>query len=159
MVLEAYKKKRKFGVSPEPKASVSRQARDKFVVQEHHASHLHWDFRLELPAEIGSNEIVLKSWAIPKLPPQKVGERKLSVAVEDHPVAYINFEGTIPEGEYGAGVVKIWDKGNFTLIKRTGKEVEVDLFGKKMKGRYALVNTAFGGKKNNWLIIKIQNAK
>ena len=154
MTLELYKKKRKFEKTFEPEAKALSLSKDRFVVQEHHASHLHWDFRLELPSVIGSLEIVLKSWAIPKVPPQVEGERRLAVAVEDHPVEYINFTGVIPEGEYGAGVVKIWDKGNFKLIKRTLKEIEVDLSGKKMKGRYVLVNTAFGGKKTNWLIIK-----
>jgi len=154
MALEIYKKKRKFDKTPEPGVSFPGVSKNRFVVQEHHASHLHWDFRLELPAEIGSAEIVLKSWAIPKIPPQKAGERRLAVAVEDHPVDYINFEGVIPEGQYGAGAVRIWDKGKFKLIKRTGTEIEVDLVGKKMKGRYVLVNTAFGGKKKNWLLIK-----
>jgi len=154
MVLELYKKKRKFEKTPEPKPLAAGLSKNRFVVQEHHASHLHWDFRLEMPAEIGASEIVLKSWAIPKMPPQKAGERRLAVAVEDHPVDYINFEGVIPEGQYGAGTVRVWDKGKFKLIKRTSKEVEIDLFGRKMKGRYVLVNTAFGGKGKNWLIIK-----
>jgi len=154
MTLEIYKKKRKFTKTPEPKVSIPGVSRHRFVVQEHHASHLHWDFRLELPAEIGSKAIVLKSWAIPKVPPQAEGEKRLAVAVEDHPVDYIDFTGIIPEGEYGAGLVKIWDKGKFKLIKRTDKEIEVELAGEKMKGRYVLLNTKFHGIQKNWLLIK-----
>jgi DNA ligase D-like protein (predicted 3'-phosphoesterase) len=119
-----------------------------FVIQEHHASHLHWDFRLELGG-------VLKSWALPKIPLFSKGIKRLAVQVEDHPRSYANFEGVIKEG-YGKGTVKIWDKGNYTLIKRTPKEIEFQLQGKKLKGKYALINAQLGDKKENWLFFRIE---
>ena len=94
---------------------------------------------------------VLKSWAVPKGPPEAAGVKRLAVAVEDHPVDYIDFEGTIPEGQYGAGTVKIWDNGKFVLKERAPRALKFELFGKKLKGDYALVN--FKGK--NWLLYKI----
>src|SRR4030042_3616072 len=118
-----------------------------FVIQEHHASHLHWDFRLELDG-------VLKSWAIPKEPPKEKGVKRLAIEVEDHDLSYANFEGEIKEG-YGKGIVKIWDKGNFKLIKRTPKEIEFELKGKKLKGKYVLLKTNFNDNKKNWLIFKV----
>ena len=113
------------------------------MVQEHRASRLHWDFRLELDG-------VLKSWAVPRGPPEEAGLRRLAVEVEDHPVDYITFEGTIPEGNYGAGSVKIWDKGKFRLKRRTENMYEFWLEGKRLKGKYALVRF----KEKNWLILK-----
>lgn len=115
----------------------------RFVIQKHQATHLHYDFRLEL----GN---VLKSWAVPKEPPTQPGIRRLAVQVEDHELSYIDFEGTIPEGEYGAGTVEIWDKGTYTLKNRTDKIIEFTLDGSRLKGSYALVNF----KDNNWLLIK-----
>lgn len=115
----------------------------RFVVQEHHATRLHWDFRLEL-------DNVLKSWAIPRGPPQESGTRRLAVQVEDHPVDYIKFEGTIPKGGYGAGTVKIWDSGTFELRRRTDDLYEFWLRGKRLNGKYALVRF----KEKNWLMIK-----
>ncbi len=154
MSLEKYQAKRKFNKTSEPKGKALKKSLVRFVVQEHHASHLHWDFRLEMEDKIGSNNIVLKSWAVPKGPPEKVGVKRLAVAVEDHPVDYINFQGIIPKGNYGAGIVKIWDKGKFELLNRTDKEIEIILQGKKLKGRYALVKTGFS--KNSWLIMKLK---
>jgi len=112
-------------------------------VQEHHATRLHWDFRLEL-------DNVLKSWAIPRGPPEESGIRRLAVHVEDHPVGYIKFEGTIPKGGYGAGTVKIWDSGTYKLIRRTDDIYEFWLEGKRLDGKYALVRF----KEKNWLMIK-----
>jgi bifunctional non-homologous end joining protein LigD len=154
MPLQQYKAKRKFTKTSEPKPKVTKKSLNRFVVQEHHARNLHWDFRLEIESAIASGEVVLKSWAVPKGMPEKFGEKRLAVAVEDHPVAYINFKGLIPKGEYGGGTVKIWDKGNYELLRRTAKEYEVILNGKIAKGRYALVKTGFS--KNSWLLIKLK---
>ncbi|MEK6925909.1 MAG: DNA polymerase ligase N-terminal domain-containing protein [Nanoarchaeota archaeon] len=118
-----------------------------FVIQEHNASHLHWDFRLELSG-------VLKSWAIPKTPPFKKGIKRLAIQVDDHPKSYADFEGEIKEG-YGKGSVRIWDKGNFSLKERTPKKIVFILQGKVMKGEYALIKTDYGDKKNSWLLMKI----
>ncbi|MCX6740550.1 MAG: 3'-phosphoesterase [Candidatus Parcubacteria bacterium] len=154
MSLQKYKVKRKFTKTKEPRPKVIRKSLSRFVVQEHHARNLHWDFRLEMESNINSGNIVLKSWAVPKGVPEKYGEKRLAVAVEDHPVAYINFKGIIPKGEYGGGTVKIWDKGKFKLLRRTSKEIEIILSGNKAKGRYSLVKTSFA--KNSWLLIKLK---
>ena len=119
--------------------------RKRFVVQEHEATRLHWDFRLEI------NDI-LKSWAVPKRPPIKPGVRRLAIEVEDHDLNHLSFEGTIPEGQYGAGTVKIWDLGEFEIESMNTVKIVIRLFGKKMKGRYALVK--FRGENKNWLLIK-----
>lgn len=154
MALEKYKEKRNFGRTPEPEAKNSKSGQGRFVVQEHNASHLHWDFRLEMAESLDSDVIVLKSWAVPKGIPEEVGEKRLAVEVEDHPVDYIDFEGEIPEGSYGAGTVKIWDSGKYEIIKRDEKVIEFTLDGKKAKGRYTLVKTRGYSGKNSWLIIK-----
>ena len=117
----------------------------RFLVQEHHARRLHWDFRLEL-------DEVLKSWAVPKGPPIEPGIKRLAVEVEDHPLSYFGFEGTIPKGEYGAGEVKIWDKGFYELELRGPRKYHVLLKGRKLKGDYRLVNF----KDKNWLIYKVE---
>jgi DNA ligase D-like protein (predicted 3'-phosphoesterase) len=150
MALEKYRAKRQFEKTPEAKGKVAAKSQDRFVVQEHHASHLHYDFRLELDG-------VLKSWAVPKGPPEKIGEKKLAMQVEDHPVDYINFHGTIPEGSYGAGIVKIWDKGKFDLLNRTATTIEFILQGKRLTGRYTLVKVKSPRFKGNaWLLIKLK---
>ncbi len=115
----------------------------RFVVQKHRATHLHYDFRLEM-------DNVLKSWAVPKGPPTEPGVRRLAVQVEDHALTWIDFEGTIPKGEYGAGTVEIWDKGTYTLKNRTEKMIEFTLKGTKLQGNYTLINF----KENNWLLIR-----
>ena len=144
MSLEEYKKKRHFKETPEPVGKKEKTRESRFVVQEHDASHLHYDFRLEMDG-------VLKSWAVPKGPPEETSDRRLAVQVEDHPLDYINFHGVIPEGQYGAGTVKIWDKGTYTLEHKTPKELEFILHGKKLTGGYAMVK--FKGDKD-WLMIK-----
>ncbi|MGA2973388.1 MAG: DNA polymerase ligase N-terminal domain-containing protein [Candidatus Bathyarchaeia archaeon] len=143
MSLDRYVKKRRFTRTPEPAPKVKKTGRNRFVVQEHHARRLHWDFRLEL-------EGVLKSWAVPKGPPEEPGLRRLAVEVEDHPIDYITFEGTIPKGQYGAGTVKIWDKGSFKLKRRTKDIYEFWLKGKRLYGKYSLVRF----KQRNWLMLK-----
>ena len=154
MSLQKYQAKRKFNRTSEPKPKVTKKSLKRFVVQEHHARNLHWDFRLEMESNLNSGNVVLKSWGVPKGIPEKFGEKRLAVAVEDHPAAYINFKGIIPKGEYGGGTVKIWDKGKYELLRRTSKEIEIILNGKKAKGRYALVKTGFS--KNSWLLIKLK---
>jgi DNA ligase D-like protein (predicted 3'-phosphoesterase) len=150
MSLTAYKKKRNLPSSKEPSATVKKSISKKiFVVHEHHASHLHWDLRLGMDG-------VLKSWAIPKVPPTVKNIKRLAINVEDHPLAYAKFHGTIPEGNYGAGKVIIWDKGKYELLEKTSKKIFVDLHGKKLKGKYALIKTSYGGKKNGWLFFKTQ---
>ena len=115
------------------------------MVQRHDASRLHWDFRLELDG-------TLKSWAVPKEPPVKSGVRRLAVAVEDHDLDYIDFEGRIPEGLYGAGTVEIWDKGDFVLESRKQDKLVFELAGERMRGRYVLVR--FTDEAKNWLLFR-----
>jgi DNA ligase D-like protein (predicted 3'-phosphoesterase) len=143
MGLEEYRKRREFGRTPEPAGEVGEGEGNRFVVQRHQASHLHYDFRLEM-------EGVLKSWAVPKGVPEEPGVRRLAVQTEDHPVDYIDFSGTIPEGEYGAGTVEIWDKGTFRLDNKSDREIEFNLQGYRLQGDYVLVHT--DGK--NWLLLK-----
>ncbi len=118
-----------------------------FIIHEHHARNLHWDFRLEM-------DRVLKSWALPKQPPKRKNLKRLAVQVEDHSLEYGKFEGEITEG-YGKGTVKIWDKGTFKLIKKDKKIIEFELKGKQLKGKYVLVNAKLGGDEKNWLFFKI----
>ncbi len=143
MGLEKYHQKRKFDKTTEPAGEVDSGEGNRFVVQKHQASHLHYDFRLEI-------EGVLKSWAVPKGVPDAPGIRRLAVQTEDHPVEYIDFAGTIPEGEYGAGTVEIWDKGTFRLDNKSLEGLEFSLNGEKLSGAYVLIHT--DGK--NWLLIK-----
>jgi len=154
MTLEEYKKKRKFNITSEPQPEVYAKSKSRFVIQEHNASHLHYDFRLEMPAEIDSKDIVLKSWAVPKNLPQEANTKRLAVQTEDHPVPYIDFEGEIPQGEYGAGTVKIWDKGKFELQDRNPSHIRFILKGKKIRGEYNLIKTKGFGGKDSWLIFK-----
>jgi DNA ligase D-like protein (predicted 3'-phosphoesterase) len=136
----------------------------RFVVQEHQSSHLHYDFRLEMPERDERDSYVLKSWAVPKNVPKEIGVKRLAIQVEDHNLGYIDFEGIIEEGNYGAGKVTIWDNGKYELLSKKYdeegklKEIAFILDGRKLKGEYALIKTrGFGSEKNkekSWLIFK-----
>lgn len=126
-------------------AKVKSSTKSRFVVQEHHASHLHWDFRLEMDG-------VLASWAAPKGVPLESGVKRLAVKVENHDLDYIDFEGEITEGNYGAGKVHIWDKGTYSLEERKKDRIVFSLKGKRLSGRYVLIKMK--GKKKEWLLFK-----
>jgi bifunctional non-homologous end joining protein LigD len=156
MSLSTYNKKRSFDETPEPKGVVEKRAHAKlmFVVQKHHASHLHYDFRLELDG-------ALKSWAVPKGPSLRPSDKRLAMAVEDHPISYGHFEGTIPKGNYGAGEVIVWDIGTYesadgTPLKSQFEKgrMKIRLHGKKLRGDYSLSRM----KDNQWLLIKKQDS-
>jgi DNA ligase D-like protein (predicted 3'-phosphoesterase) len=145
MILEKYKEKRDFKKTPEPSDEKSKNSgKSIYLVHEHHASHLHWDLRLEMDG-------ILKSWAVPKEPLNDSSVKRLAVLVEDHPLSYATFEGTIPEGQYGAGTVKIWDKGTFELIEKTDKGFVIKINGKKLNGTFVLFK--FKPPKN-WLFFR-----
>lgn len=144
MGLDEYWKKRDFEKTSEPRGESKTDEGNLYVIQRHDASHLHYDLRLEMDG-------VLKSWAVPKTPPTEKGVKRLAVQTEDHPIEYANFEGTIPEGEYGAGSVEIWDEGEYILKKREEGKLVFEIKGKKLQGDYCLLR--FKGKKN-WLFFK-----
>jgi DNA ligase D-like protein (predicted ligase)/DNA ligase D-like protein (predicted 3'-phosphoesterase) len=144
--LQEYHAKRDFTVTSEPSGGEKKGESPVFVVQEHHARRLHYDLRLE-------KDGVLKSWAVPKGIPESTDEKRLAVATEDHPLGYADFEGEIPKGQYGAGTVKIWDKGVYTVKVWDEKMVEFTLNGERLKGRYVLVRLKKAGEKD-WLLLK-----
>ena len=115
-----------------------------FTIHEHHASHLHWDLRLEMDG-------VLKSWAVPKEPSDDPAVKRLAVAVDDHPLSYASFEGEIPEGSYGAGLVKIYDSGKYGIIERKDGKIIFTLSGKKLEGTYCLIRLKDS---KNWLFFR-----
>jgi len=117
-----------------------------FVVHEHNARRLHWDLRLEIDG-------VLKSWAVPKKPPTVKGVKRLAIQVEDHPIEYADFEGVIPKGMYGAGTVKIWDKGKVIFLERSPRKLVFILNGKFLKGKYILLRFPKAGE-DAWLFFK-----
>jgi bifunctional non-homologous end joining protein LigD len=157
MSLGKYQQKRNFKETTEPQAGKA-AGKHVFVVQRHHASHLHYDFRLEVAG-------VLKSWAVPKGPSMNPADKRLAMEVEDHPYDYKDFEGVIPAGNYGAGTVYIWDKGTYELLDEKGvfdktalKEIKsgdlkIRMKGKKLKGEFALVKMK-SAESNAWLLIK-----
>ncbi len=148
MGLKEYKEKRNFRTTAKPVGESEAEVRgNTYLIHHHDASHLHWDLRLEMQG-------VLKSWAIPKEPPHEPGIKRLAVQVEDHPLEYANFSGIIPEGQYGAGVVEIWDKGTYTPIQVKEDKIVVGIHGKRLNGNYAIVRTKLG-KGNNWLFFKM----
>jgi bifunctional non-homologous end joining protein LigD len=162
MTLSSYNKKRNFEQTSEPKGELKKNthAFPIFVVQKHDASHLHYDFRLEM-------EGVLKSWAVPKGPSMNPDDKRLAMMVEDHPFGYKDFEGIIPEGNYGAGTVIVWDNGTYAnahaadpskngsaLIADLNKgHLKIFLNGKKLKGNFSLIRMK-GKKGNEWMLIK-----
>ena len=163
MSLATYNTKRNFNETSEPAGQKGKQqdAQLIFVVQRHKASHMHYDFRLEMDG-------VLKSWAVPKGPSLNPHDKRLAMMVEDHPYDYKDFAGVIPEGNYGAGIVEIWDKGTYTAIEDAGDakanekllkaglaagNLKFVLHGKKLKGEFALVRLK-GSDSNSWLLIK-----
>jgi len=172
MPLEEYKRKRRFEETPEPPPKVEKKTGHRFVVQKHRATRLHYDFRLEM-------EGVLKSWAVPKGPSLDPADKRLAMQVEDHPVSYFDFEGTIPEGNYGAGTVMVWDVGTWEPLSpkpvngkyvagtdaeavemlQTG-DLKFRLHGKKLNGDFALIHMKArrpGSKGTEWLMIKKQD--
>ncbi len=172
MSLEEYKRKRRFKETPEPPPKLEKKSHHRFVVQKHRATRLHYDFRLEM-------EGVLKSWAVPKGPSLDPADKRLAMQVEDHPVSYFDFEGTIPEGNYGAGTVMVWDVGtweplspepvNGKFVPGTDAEAsamlkkgdfKIRLYGKKLNGDFALIHMRSrrpGTKGTEWLLIKKQD--
>ena len=144
MGLEEYQKKRDFQKTNEPSGSERRSSDSIYVIQKHQATHLHYDLRLEMDG-------VLKSWAVPKTPPTQSGVKRLAVQVEDHPIEYAEFEGIIPEGEYGAGSVEIWDKGHYVLKDKKENKLIFEIYGERLKGTYCLVRFK---EKKNWLFFK-----
>jgi DNA ligase D-like protein (predicted 3'-phosphoesterase) len=161
--LKEYKEKRDFDKTTEPSGGKKKSPdKPRFVIQKHDASSLHYDFRLEA-------DDVLKSWAVPKGPSTDPSEKRMAINTEDHPIDYIDFEGTIPEDQYGAGTVIVWDGGTFRNLRAEKKEdglslsqsfddgkIEVWLEGKKLKGGYVLIRT---GKKDSdkWLLKKMKD--
>ena len=159
MPLEEYRRKRKFTETPEPVGRVRhRDHRRIFVVQKHDASRLHYDFRLAIHG-------VLVSWAVPKGPSMNPADKRLAVRTEDHPLEYADFEGVIPEGQYGAGTVMVWDKGTYEPEdgippdeQLTRGRITVVLHGEKLRGGFSLIQTgkreAGPSERKRWLLIK-----
>lgn len=152
MSLKEYKKKRDFSKTQEPEEPRRKDESEGmvYVIQRHDASHLHFDLRLE-------EDGVLKSWAIPKLPPQEEGVKRLAVQTEDHPLGYEDFEGTIPEGQYGAGKVETWDRGDYLSLERTSSKRVMEIRGSKLIGKYCLIKLkAKEPDDKNWLFFKLK---
>lgn len=160
--MKNYNEKRDFTKTREPKGKTSKKKNETpiFVIQKHDATNLHYDFRLEI-------DNTLKSWSVPKGPSTDPSVKRMAIPTEDHPLAYADFEGTIPEGQYGGGTVMIWDKGtiesnkkdddgNLISLEESFKagSIEVTLHGKKLQGGYNLIEMKGGNMKGNWLLIK-----
>lgn len=162
--LQEYKGKRDFSRTPEPQGGKGSSDKPIFVIQQHDASHMHFDFRLE-------HDGVLLSWAIPKGPSTDPRDKRLAVRTEDHPLGYARFEGRIPEDEYGGGVVIVWDAGTYeNTSEKDGEAIDMDaamnkghirvrLQGSKLSGGYSLIHTKMRGQDKNWLLIKEDDDK
>jgi len=170
--LEEYQRKRRFEETPEPPPKLEKKSKHRFVVQKHRATRLHYDFRLEMDG-------VLKSWAVPKGPSLDPADKRLAMQVEDHPVSYFDFEGIIPEGNYGAGTVMVWDVGTWEPLSPqpvNGKyvpgtdaeasemlkkgDLKIRLHSKRLNGDFALIHMKSrwpGTKGTEWLLIKKQD--
>src|ERR671914_1056845 len=161
--LREYRRKRDFGRTPEPSKRGRRRRAPRFVIQKHDASSLHYDFRLEAGG-------VLKSWAVPKGPSTDARDKRLAMPTEDHPLSYGDFEGVIPEGEYGAGPVIVWDTGTYRNLTEEGEteipveeavdrgHVKVWLEGTKLRGGWSLRRTAIGrSARAKWLLVKLRD--
>lgn len=165
--LRQYRNRRDFAKSPEPPGNERRAFRKRgnpiFVIQQHAARSMHFDFRLEIDG-------ALVSWAVPKGPSTDPRDRRLAVRTEDHPLTYADFEGVIPEGEYGAGRVIVWDAGPYRNLRRDKAgdgpdmatalrdgRLEVWIEGSKLRGGYALIHAKPGGDEQNWLLIKMKD--
>ena len=161
--LDSYERRRDFSRTPEPSGGQARGGEPRFVIQKHAASRLHYDFRLEVDG-------VLKSWAVPKGPSTDPRDKRLAVPTEDHPLDYIDFEGVIPEGEYGGGSVIVWDTGTYRNITTSkGEEVPASdalarghvavwLEGQKLSGGYALTRVG-RGQDERWLLVKMKDER
>jgi bifunctional non-homologous end joining protein LigD len=159
MGLQRYREKRDFGKTSEPRGARSRRSAAglRFVVQKHAARSLHYDFRLEWDG-------VLKSWAVPKGPSLDPADKRLAVEVEDHPLEYGDFEGVIPEHQYGAGKVEIWDRGTWTPDGDAGRglregHLTFSLSGKRLSGRWALIRMKRAERQQPWLLIKERESR
>lgn len=159
MGLREYVRKRDFKDTSEPKGKVHKAKKQKlsFVIQEHHATRLHFDFRLEMDG-------VLRSWAVPKGPSMNPNDKRLAMMVEDHPIEYGTFAGSIPEGNYGAGEVRIWDKGWYEVLGDDSPEKQVKnekiifvMHGKKLKGEFHLFRMKGSREENAWLLFKAKD--
>lgn len=157
--LNEYKDKRDFDKTAEPDGKARKKMKNRFVIQQHDASNMHFDFRIEIDG-------VLKSWAVPKGPSTDKKEKRLAMLTEDHPLDYAGFEGTIPEDEYGGGTVIVWDAGTYENLRDEKEEksmkesfgdgkIEVWLKGKKLTGGYVLINTGKDNKR--WLLKKMDD--
>lgn len=161
-----YETKRDFSKTRKPRGSGGKKRENSeplFVIQKHDATNLHYDFRLEIDG-------TLKSWAVPKGPSTDPSVKRMAIPTEDHPIAYAEFEGTIPEGQYGGGTVMVWDRGSFRNLKKDDKDkpisleksyemgtLEVFLHGEKIKGGYALIKMKSREMRGNWLLIKMDD--
>lgn len=157
MSLNEYQEKRRFNRTPEPEATMTEIPNRVpiFVVQKHETTHFHFDLRLEVNG-------LLKSWMVPKGPSMNPKDKRLAIQMEDHPLSYAHFEGLIPEGNYGAGKVEIWDSGTYAYINKNSDistaieqgVLEFKLHGHKLKGLFTLVHTNMDNNDKDWLLIK-----